>query len=183
MKKLLLSALMLIGLTLNTQAQKIRNAEKISKNAIGLRLAASDGIGIDASYQRAVLTNNRLEFDLGVRNNSHSDAVKLAALFQWTWNIDRGLNWYVGAGGGLGSYRHAYGYNKHYYDYYYDNYPYGGYPEDKGTFAFAAGDIGIEYDFDIPLQLAFDVRPEVGSDDFYDDTIGVDVGLAVRYRF
>ncbi len=30
------------------------------------------------------------------------------------------------------------------------------------TIFFAAGDIGIEYNFDIPLQLSLDFRPEIG---------------------
>lgn len=182
MKKLILLA-MLVGATFGVQAQKIAKGN-FSKNAIGIRLAGSfDGRGADVSYQRAVLTNNRLEFDLGVRNNSSNrndiDAVKLAALFQWVFNIEGGFNWYVGAGGGLGSYKRAY--NKHYYDedYYYNN----GYRDDKGVFVFVAGDIGLEYNFDIPLQLAVDFRPEVGSNQFYDDTIGADVGIAIRYRF
>ena len=177
MKKLILLA-MLIGAALSAEAQK---GKHFSKNAIGIRLAGSfDGRGADVSYQRAVLTNNRLEFNLGVRNNNKEiDAVKLAALFQWVFNIEGGFNWYVGAGGGLGSYKRAY--NKYYYDndYYYNN----GYPDDKGVFVFVAGDIGLEYNFDIPLQIAVDFRPEIGSNQFYDDTIGADVGIAVRYRF
>jgi hypothetical protein len=32
-----------------------------------------------------------------------NNAIKLAALYQWVWNIDGGFNWYAGVGGGLGS--------------------------------------------------------------------------------
>ena len=42
--------------------------------------------------------------------------------------------------------------------------------------------IGIEYNFDIPLQLSLDVRPELSFGDFRDD-LGFDLGLGVRYRF
>jgi hypothetical protein len=47
--------------------------------------------------------------DLGWRNRKISiicnddNAIKLAALYQWVWNIDGGFNWYAGVGGGLGS--------------------------------------------------------------------------------
>jgi hypothetical protein len=59
-------------------------------------------------------------------------------LYQWVWNIDGGFNWYAGVGGGVGSYSRDY----------YDNRNY-----DSNAFAFAAGDIGIEYNFDIPLLI------------------------------
>jgi len=176
MRKLILSALMVIGLAFSSEAQTI------SKNAIGLRIGDNDGFGAEASYQRAVLKNNRLEFDLGVRNSRNLEAVKLAGLFQWVWNIEGGFNWYAGAGAGLGSYR--YNYKKNYYNNGNgNNYPYGYYPDDKGTFAFVAGDIGIEYNFDIPLLISLDFRPEIGSNTYYDDAIGADIGIAVRYQF
>jgi hypothetical protein len=76
--------------------------------------------------------------DLGWRNRSNfnnnaydDNAIKLTCLYQWVWNIDAGFNWYV-IGGGVGSYR-SYDNNTSYND----------------TFVFAAGDIGIEYNFDI----------------------------------
>jgi hypothetical protein len=45
MKKIILSAFMLIGLAFSTQAQEI------SKNAIGLRLGDSGGFGTEITYQ------------------------------------------------------------------------------------------------------------------------------------
>lgn len=170
MKKIILSLVLFAAFALGTQAQSM------SKNAIGLRLVQDDGPGIDASYQRAIFKNNRLEFDLGLRDRTNVDAVKFAALFQWVWKIDRGLNWYVGAGGGLGNYDHK---NNDYY-YYYGN-PY--YDNRNGTFAFLAGDIGLEYDFNIPLMISLDVRPELGSDGYFHGDPGADIGLAVRYQF
>ena len=47
---------------------------------------------------------------------------------------------------------------------------------------FVAGDIGIEYDFDIPLLISLDFRPEFGNNDFTDNTI-FDIALGVRYQF
>ena len=52
----------------------------------------------------------------------------------------------------------------------------------SGTGLFAAGDIGIEYSFDIPLQLSLDFRPEIGNNDFTDNTI-FDIAFSIRYQF
>jgi hypothetical protein len=81
-------------------------------------------------------------------NNGYDDnAIKLAALYQWVWNIDGGFNWYAGVGGGVGTFGRDY----------YDNRNY------KWSICFAAGDIGIEYNFDIPLLISLDFRPEFGG--------------------
>ncbi|MBF2708453.1 outer membrane protein [Flavobacterium soyangense] len=169
MKKIILTTVMLIGLAFTTQAQDI------SKNAIGLRLGDNDGFGAEVSYQRGLSNSNRLELDLGWRNrnNYHNNgyygkdnALKLSGLYQWVWNIDEGFNWYAGVGGGFGSYNSDYnGVN------------------DNGVFAFAAGDVGIEYNFDFPLQLSLDFRPELGGNGYYDNGYSSDIALGVRYRF
>jgi hypothetical protein len=137
MKKLFLSTLMLLGLAWGTQAQDI------SKNALGLRLGNNDGFGGEVSYQRGLSRSNRLELDLGFRNNNNVNAYKLVGLYQWVWDIDQGFNWYAGVGGGLGSWS----YNEEGVS-------------NSGTFILAAGDLGVEYNFDIPLQLSLDLRPE-----------------------
>lgn len=174
MKKVFVTAIVLMGLTTSIQAQKF------SKNAIGLRIGDNDGFGVEVSYQRGLSASNRLEFDLGVRNRTYRDqgyyydsgAVKLVGLYQWVWNIDQGFNWYAGVGGGLGTYRNNVK----------NDYP------DNGTFALVAGDIGIEYNFDFPLQLSVDFRPEIGFGDYrYTnnnlDTFGPDIALGARFRF
>jgi hypothetical protein len=163
MKKLLLSAFMLIGLAFSANAQ--------DRNALGLRLGDNDGFGGEISYQRLLGDNNRLELDLGWRDSKNYDALKLAALYQWVWNIEGGFNWYAGVGGGVGTWefdRVAPGYDG----------------DDSGTFLFAAGDIGIEYNFDIPLQLSLDFRPEIYfGDDFREDDFGPDIALGIRFKF
>ncbi|MDI1255703.1 MAG: hypothetical protein PSV16_06345 [Flavobacterium sp.] len=166
MKKVFLSAVMLVGLAFSTQAQEI------SKNALGLRLGDNDGFGGEVSYQRGLSGNNRLELDLGWRNSNHVDAYKLTGTYQWVWNIEGGFNWYAGVGGGIGSYR-------------YDYNPGPGFDgKDSGTFLLAAGDIGIEYLFDFPLQVSLDFRPELYfNDDYRDDNFAPDIALGLRYRF
>lgn len=162
MKKSILVASLLIGLTFSTQAQSI------SKNALGLRLGDNDGFGGEISYQRKLVSNNRLELDLGWRNSNNVDAIKLAGLYQWVWNIEGGFNWYAGVGGGLGSWSLDNKFNN-----------------DNGTFAFVAGDLGIEYDFDIPLQISLDIRPELyfNSDSYRDNNFGPDIAFGIRYQF
>ena len=142
------------------------NAKEISKNAIGLRLGDSDGFGGEISYQRALGDNNRLELDLGIRSGNNYDGFKLAGLYQWVWNIDGGFNWYAGVGGGVGNYSYDFG-------------PFG---DTSETFIFAAGDIGIEYNFDFPLIVSLDARPEFGFGDFRDD-LDFDIALGIRYQF
>ena len=167
MKKIILSAIMLIGLAFTAQAQDI------SKNALGFRFGSNNGFGGELTYQRALGSNNRLELDLGLRNRSNynnngydDNAIKLTALYQWVWNIDGGFNWYAGVGGGVGNYS---------YDFNGDKY--------SDTFVFAAGNIGIEYNFDIPLLISLDFRPEFGGNGYYENNYGSDVALALKYQF
>ncbi len=162
MKKIILVASLIIGLSFSAQAQNS------SKNALGLRLGDNDGFGGELSYQRKLATNNRLELDLGWRNSNNVDAIKLVGLYQWVWNIEGGFNWYAGIGGGVGSWS-------------YDN----NNNNDNGSFALVAGDLGIEYNFDVPIQLSLDFRPEIyfNSDDFREDNFGPDIALGIRYRF
>lgn len=163
MKKRTVFAFMLIGLAFSTQAQDV------SKNAIGLRLGDNDGFGGEVSYQRGLSKNNRLELDLGWRNSKYVGAAKLAGLYQWLWEIDNGFNWYAGVGGGVGSWS----YNR-------------AEVKDSGVFLFAAGDIGIEYNFnDVPIQVSLDLRPELyfNSDAYRENNFGPDLGLGIRYKF
>jgi opacity protein-like surface antigen len=166
MKKLILLAAFVIGATFYNQAE----AQTISDNALGLRFGGGDGVGAEISYQRALGTdNNRLELDLGWRDNSKYDAFKLTGIYQWVWNIEGGFNWYVGAGAGI----LGVDANREFRD------------EDSGTYLFLAGDIGIEYNFDIPLLISLDFRPEFGffSDNAVLNDFSPDIALGVRYQF
>lgn len=161
MRTLCFSVFCLLTFTFAAQAQSL------SKNAIGLRIGDDDGFGVEVSYQRALQEATRLEFDLGLRSGNDYDGFKLTALHQWVWRLDGNFNWYAGAGGGIGAYN-------------IDNVPAG--QDDSDTFFFAAGNLGIEYDFDIPIVISLDVRPEIGFGDFNDD-FDFDLGLGIRYQF
>lgn len=137
-------------------------SQTISKNALGLRVGDNDGFGGEISYQRYLSENNRLEFDLGFRDSKNVEAFKLVGLYQWVFPLENRFNWYVGAGAGLGSFNN---------------------PENSGAFALVAGNLGIEYNFNIPLLLSLDVRPELGFNDEFSDNLDLDIALGIRYQF
>ena len=138
------------------------SAQQISKNALGIRVGDNDGFGGEISYQRYLSDNNRLEFDLGFRNSNNVDAFKLVGLHQWVYKLDGNFNWFVGLGAGVGSY---------------DG------PVNDGAFALVAGDLGIEYNFNIPLMMSLDIRPELGLNNDYSDDLDLDIALGIRYQF
>jgi outer membrane protein W len=187
MRKLFITALMLTGFAFSTQAQE--------KNAIGIRLGDNSGFGGEVSFQTALSKKNRLELDLGFRNEGnvyyggygnnyygngkgygHND-VKLVGIYQWVFDIKNGFKWYVGPGVGAGIYS-----SKNYY-----NPVINQYETKNGAFAVIAGDVGVEYNFKFPLQLSFDIRPEIYLSPDYtaarDNSFGPDLGLSARYRF
>ena len=140
------------------------HAQNISPNTIGIRLGDSDGLGAEISYQRAIVNNTRIEAGLGWRNSENVDAFKLTGTYQWLWPIEGAFNWYVGGGGGIVSWSH-------------DRL------KEDGTTLFITGVIGVEYDFDFPLLLSLDARPELGFDRKYSDNLDLDVAIGVRYKF
>ena len=165
MKKIFYTAAVVLGLTFTAHSQVT------SKNALGLRFGDNDGFGGELSYQRKLSNNNRLELDLGLRNGKFIDSFKLTGLYQWVWNIEGGFNWYAGVGAGVGSWN--YNDNNKFVN---DN--------NSNTFVFAAGDLGIEYNFDVPIQISLDIRPEFYfSDGYRDNNYGSDIALGIRYRF
>jgi hypothetical protein len=144
-----------------------------SKHVLGLRFGSGDGFGTEISYQHGLTSNNRLELDLGFRNDHvnymneryHYTRWGLTGLYHWVMDLEGDFNWYVGAGGKLGSWNYDQG-----YDYKYDD----------GLFLAAAGDIGVEYSFPVGIQLALNARPEFG---LINHGTVINVGLAVRYKF
>ena len=162
MKKLILLSVLFITTMISV------NAQTISENAIGVRLGDSDGFGGEISYQKALGDNNRLELDLGFRNHNHYNAFKLSGLYQWVWNINGGFNWYAGVGAGVGSWSWNDG---------------EGNDIDDGLFVNLVGDLGIEYNFDFPLLISLDARPEWGVLGDYGNDADFDIALGLRYQF
>jgi len=145
-------------------------AQEISENAIGLRFGGGNGFGAEISYQRHLNgANNRLEGDLGFRNNSDFNSFKITGLYQWVWNIEGNFNWYAGVGGGFGNVNDRRPVGRHHHD---------------GAFLFIAGDIGVEYVFDIPLQVFLDFRPEINLVNYnVYNSFGPDLAIGIRYQF
>lgn len=128
---------------------------QVDKNAIGLRLGGGGDWGAEISYQHKLSQMNRLEADLGL----YGYGFDFSAQYQWVWNLGNvpGLNWYLGAGGELGVWHNSFALG-------------------------IIGDIGLEYNFPIPLQLSLDYRPGfmiLPDVDFH----GSMVGLGIRYKF
>ncbi|WP_158841369.1 hypothetical protein [Polaribacter sp. L3A8] len=130
------------------------NAQNISDHAIGVRIGGGNGTGGEISYQKHLSNNNRLEVDLGIANEFND--FKATGLYQWIWNLEERLNWYAGAGGGLVS--------------------------ANRLGVYGAGIVGIEYNFNVPILVSLDYRPEVG---FTGSSNGLasNIGVAVRYQF
>jgi hypothetical protein len=162
MKKLIFVSVFLFGIVFTTSAQDI------ARNALGVRLGDNDGFGGELSYQHELGEMTRLELDLGFRDRANKDnAFKLTGIYQWVWNIDGGFNWYAGLGAGVGSWN--------------DNSNLG---RNDGLFLNADANIGIEYDFDIPLLISIDFRPEFGiTGDYGKDDTSLDLALSLRYQF
>ncbi len=142
-------------------------AQEIADNTIGLRFGDDDGLGAEISYQKAISEINRIEAGLAWRNGKNYNAFKLTGTYQWVFPIESisGMNWYVGAGGGLGSWSAK-----------------SNYTGESGTFLFAAGDIGLEYKFEFPLLISLDFRPELGFVSYNND-LGLDFAFGARYVF
>ncbi|MCB0456317.1 MAG: hypothetical protein R2776_07510 [Flavobacteriaceae bacterium] len=162
MRQIIFAVIALVAFTFSA------NAQRISPNALGVRLGDHDGFGTEISYQRGLFESNRLEFDLGWHSSDHYDAFRLTGLYQWVWTLDGNFNWYVGAGGGVAHVSFDDNFND--------------FNDDGETYIYGAGDIGIEYNFDIPLLLSLDFRPEFGFGNFNDD-LDLDIALGIRYQF
>ncbi|WP_347174153.1 hypothetical protein [Polaribacter uvawellassae] len=137
------------------------NAQEVSENAIGLRFGDNSGFGGEISYQHKLSENNRLEIDLGIRNGNGADSFKATGIYQWVWSLENRFNWYAGVGGGVGSIKA------------------GGVSD---TFFFGTGNLGIEYNFEAPILISLDYRPEFGFTTIYEG-LNSDIALSVRYQF
>lgn len=121
--------------------------------ALGVR---SSWIEDELSYQNPINTN-RIEIGLGFHNDR---GISATGTYQWLFDLSKlkdGLNWYVGAGVQIGSWN-LWLWDEHLdekesFEEYLKE-------EDKYEFAFGiVGQVGIEYNFDIPLQISLDFRP------------------------
>ena len=131
---------------------------QIKGKAIGLRMA-NEAHGGELSFQAPLGKVNRLELDLGLNNwGGTSHGYELTGVYQWVWGLNRiatGLNWYAGLGATAGTYTSNLGVG-------------------------FVGQLGLEYNFNIPLQISLDWRPTLFNT--YCTYYGGN-GLSIRYRF
>lgn len=132
--------------------------------AIGGRL----GGNLEASYQHT-LGKNMLDCTLGVGLGNYM-ALNAFVAYDWVFNIKSWphageWNWYVGPGAGVGLF--------------FDG------NLDVPVSVNVGGQIGVEYQFNFPLNLSLDYRPMINVLGFGDNTWGYwyGVALGVRYRF
>lgn len=128
-----------------------------NERTIGLRA----GYGGELSYQHP-LNDNRLEVNLGLNGFGNGDFA-ITGIYQWLFDVNE-IDIYAGLGAQTGSYYWA--------------------DKEKHTLGLSlATQVGVQYNFDFPLQLSLDWRPTwtvlpAGRDIGY-----YGLGLGVRYRF
>ena len=134
----------------------------MAQNNLGARLGVGYGVGAELSWQHG-LGGNRMEWDLGISSHDKWGYANLTGIYQWTWNITGGLGWYAGVGANLSILTGDY----------------------SGFGLGIDGQVGLEYNFNIPLQLSLDFRPAwhlIGKDDYRGLGWG-GLNLGIRYRF
>ena len=166
MKKIVIALVEIVALSSSAMAQA--GSENY---AIGARIGYGyAGLDAEASFMWGIGPNlNRIEMDLGFNyyysyGDSYSHpGLQFTAAYHWRWNIVKGLHWYVGPGATIGTW-----FSK------------------KLPFSFGVGgQVGLEYDFDAPIQLTLDYRPMINFHPWsnywghYNDSFCV----GVRYRF
>ena len=161
MKKIIVSLILICTMAGVSMAQP---------RAIGARL----GGNIEFSYQHSLAAGSwMMDLTVGATNYWNKwGAVGVTVMFDKVWGIGASnWNWYLGPGVGVG-------------------YNYGPYWKENGYWPFGlyvGGQIGIEYQFNIPLNISLDWRPMwnfAGSGSGYGFAgylTGVALGL--RYRF
>ena len=126
--------------------------------ALGIRAT----YGAELSYQHTLGGSNFAEFDLGWAGNS---GFNLAGIYDFIIGGSDNFNFYAGPGADLSVYKYTDG------------------DKDKtGLGLGIAGQLGMEYNFNIPLTLSLDWRPVfnfIGNTGFGWQSIA----LGIRYRF
>ncbi len=136
-------------------------------STIGLRF----GYPTELSYQKGLNSTNRIELGLGFRSYpGYYTNLSVSGVYQWVKDLSSitdNLNWYFGGGAQVG-----------FYSYFNNTY----------IPISILGQIGLQYDFNIPLRLSLDWRPGFqfgGYSGSYTNNgfVGDGFSLGVRYIF
>ncbi|MBP1663256.1 MAG: secreted protein [Bacteroidetes bacterium] len=146
-----------LAIALLIASTSIIQAQTMDK-AIGIRITN----GAELSFQNPLGSSTRAEVDFGIYSNN---SVLLTGIHQWVFGLQEGLNWYAGLGPQVGLWDKLDHNGKH--------------------FALGvAGQVGIEYNFSIPVQVSLDYRPGftiIPSGHNYNSLRAL--ALGIRYRF
>lgn len=152
MKKVFITLLALVALTTAAHAQY--------NHTLGVRLGAGSAFGAELSYQGFLSDINRIELDLGAHfgqyDGSRYNAVSLAAMYHWHWFLAGGFGFYVGPGVKA-------------------------YIQERHAGLGIGGQVGVDYQFNVPLQISIDFRPMYHLINYSGGNYGVALGL--RYAF
>ena len=164
-KVVMTRTLLLVMAMLFTQQLFSQENERIHR--FGVRGAyKSDKVdmwGAEASYQLYLKGIRRLEMDFGGMSSSTWDIFQATFIYQWCFLEAGGLTLYAGSGAGIG----------------YANYGYG----DDKFYGVVAGNVGIDYTFRLPFQIAIDYRPEYSAWQEVGKELTNQVAFAVRLAF
>lgn len=161
MKKSILSLAFVLGLVCALNAQSKGN------DALGIRLSI---LTQEISYQHSFSDANRMELSFGYgafgqnAEGSISRGVALNGVYQWVNDLSKlapGFMWFYGVGGAVLLHDSHFGVG-------------------------ILGQIGIDYNFSFPLQLALDYRPGLYLVTGTDKVARISLNLpciAVRYKF
>ena len=159
MKKIILTLAVLVSIAGALAAQN-------DSKAIGLRLGGGFGGGGEVTYQQPLSNENRLEVDLGL----NSAGFALNGIYQWTWDLSDlgdGFDWYAGVGAGIGSYNFNHDSNL----------------AKNHVFSVGIlGQVGIDYKFEIPLNISLDYRPGIYLLNGFNASVD-GICISARYRF
>ena len=154
MKKAFIIFIALLGFSVAASAQA---------KSLGVRI----GNGIDLSYEHNLAGADFLEFEGGLDgyhgNNFHVDGIYNFMIAKPDWTSAGSWGFYGGPGAGVALINNG---------------------EAASVYAGVVGNLGLEYTFNIPLQLSLDVRPRLMFGDGNVWTNGIlTFGLGVRYAF
>lgn len=128
------------------------------EKSIGVRITN----GGEFSFQNPLGNSTRAELDFGIYG---TNTVLLTGIYQWVFELQEGFNWYAGLGPQAGLW---------------DKLDHNG----KHLALGIAGQVGIEYNLSIPVQISLDYRPGftiIPTGHNYNSLYAI--GLGVRYRF
>ena len=129
----------------------LSSAAFAQSRALGVRAT----YGAELSYQHSI-GSNFVEADLGWFKNGFY----LAGVYDFVFASEGNFNFYAGPGAAVGFYNDS---------------------ETSGINLGIAGQLGLEYNFNIPLQLSLDWRPVFN---FIHGGFGWEgIALGIRYRF